>query len=341
MAKRLFLLDGMALVYRAHFAFIARPVLTSQGVNTSALYGFTQTLLNILGGWEPTHLGVAFDTAAPTHRHREFAAYKATRQEMPEDLSAALPHVRRMLEAFNIPALALDGFEADDLIGTLVRRAEREGFQSYMVTSDKDFGQLVSAHNFIFKPARGGDGAEILGLAEIQARWGVSRAEQVVEVLALMGDAATTILGRDAGRGFVTGAGLAATRQQLIGDKGVDSAAVPSRRTPAHPAQSSLLVPELSSRPGPAGVPSPATPARAGPAAPVRRHRAVAAPPGPSRRGEQRAHHPPLRPRGARRHRRQAPRRPGGRRTVGRHRAQAPGDAVSYTHLTLPTIYSV
>ncbi|HOC49835.1 MAG TPA: DNA polymerase I [Verrucomicrobiota bacterium] len=195
MAKRLFLLDGMALVYRAHFAFIARPVLTSQGVNTSALYGFTQTLLNILGGWEPTHLGVAFDTAAPTHRHREFAAYKATRQEMPEDLSAALPHVRRMLEAFNIPALALDGFEADDLIGTLVRRAEREGFQSYMVTSDKDFGQLVSAHNFIFKPARGGDGAEILGLAEIQARWGVSRAEQVVEVLALMGDASDNIPG--------------------------------------------------------------------------------------------------------------------------------------------------
>ncbi|HOC58291.1 MAG TPA: DNA polymerase I [Verrucomicrobiota bacterium] len=195
MVKKLFLLDGMALVYRAHFALIGRPVLTSKGVNTSALYGFTQTLLDILTNQQPTHLGVAFDTAAPTHRHLEFAGYKATRQEMPEDLSAALPHVRRMVEAFNVPVLTLDGYEADDLIGTLVRRAEREGFQSYMVTSDKDFGQLVSANSFIFKPSRGGDRVEVLGLPEIQARWGVQRAEQVVDVLALMGDASDNIPG--------------------------------------------------------------------------------------------------------------------------------------------------
>ena len=125
MAKKLFLLDGMALVYRAHFAFVSRPILTSRGVNTSALYGFTQTLLDILNNQQPTHLGVAFDTEAPTQRHIEFADYKATRQAMPEDLSAALPHVRRVVEAFNVPVLTRDGYEADDIIGTLVRRAER------------------------------------------------------------------------------------------------------------------------------------------------------------------------------------------------------------------------
>jgi len=195
MVKKLFLLDGMALVYRAHFAFINRPILTSKGVNTSALYGFTQTLLDILQNQHPTHLGVAFDTAAPTQRHVEFADYKAHREEMPEDLSAALPHVRRMVEAFKVPVLTLDGYEADDLIGTLVCRAQREGFESYMVTSDKDFGQLVSPKTFIFKPPRGGEGAEIMGLAEIQARWGVQRPEQVVDVLALMGDASDNIPG--------------------------------------------------------------------------------------------------------------------------------------------------
>jgi DNA polymerase-1 len=195
MAKKLFLLDGMALVYRAHFAFVARPILTSKGVNTSALYGFTQTLLDVLKNQQPTHIAVAFDTAAPTQRHTEFADYKANRQEMPEDLSVALPHVRRMVEALNIQVLICDGYEADDLIGTMVQRAEAEGFQSYMVTSDKDFGQLVTANTFIFKPSRSGDGVEILGLPEIQARWGVQRPEQVVDVLALMGDASDNIPG--------------------------------------------------------------------------------------------------------------------------------------------------
>ena len=195
MAKKLFLLDGMALVYRAHFAFINRPILTSKGVNTSALYGFTQTLLDILKSQQPTHLGVAFDTEAPTQRHTEFPDYKANRQEMPEDLSAALPHVRRMVEAFNIRVLICDGYEADDIIGTLVRRADKEGFQSYMVTSDKDFGQLVTPNTFIYKPSRSGDGVEIIGLPEIQNRWAVQRPEQVVDVLALMGDASDNIPG--------------------------------------------------------------------------------------------------------------------------------------------------
>jgi DNA polymerase-1 len=195
MAKKLFLLDGMALVYRAHFAFISRPILTSKGLNTSALYGFTQTLLDIQTNQQPTHLAVAFDTQAPTQRHVDFPAYKATREEMPEELSAALPHVRRMAEALNIPVLICDGYEADDIIGTLVRQAGKEGFTSYMVTPDKDFGQLITANTFIYKPSRSGEGVEIIGLPEIQSRWGVQRPEQVVDVLALMGDASDNIPG--------------------------------------------------------------------------------------------------------------------------------------------------
>ena len=195
MAKKLFLLDGMALVYRAHFAFATRPIFTSKGVNTSALYGFTQTLLDILKKHEPTHIGVAFDTQAPTQRHVDFPEYKAQREEMPEDLSAALPHVRRMIEAFNIPVLIRDGFEADDIIGTLVRRAEKEGFESYMVTPDKDFGQLVSAKTFLYKPARMGDSVDVLGLPEILLKWGIQRPEQVIDVLALWGDTSDNIPG--------------------------------------------------------------------------------------------------------------------------------------------------
>jgi 5'-3' exonuclease len=195
MVKRLFLLDGMALVYRAHFAFISRPILTSKGVNTSALYGFTQTLLDILGNRQPTHLAVAFDTEAPTARHVAYPEYKATRQAMPEELAAALPHVRRMVDAFNIPVLAQDGFEADDLIGTLARRAEQAGFETFMVTPDKDFGQLVDARTFIYKPGRAGDEVEIVGVPEILNRWGIQRPEQVVDVLALMGDASDNVPG--------------------------------------------------------------------------------------------------------------------------------------------------
>ncbi|HLH53001.1 MAG TPA: DNA polymerase, partial [Verrucomicrobiae bacterium] len=195
MNKKLFLLDGMALVYRAHFALISKPIFTSKGVNSSALYGFTQTLLEILKNQQPTHLAVAFDTDAPTHRHTEFADYKATRQAMPEDLSLALPHVRRMIEAFRIPVLVCDGYEADDIIGTVVRRAEKEGFTSYMVTPDKDFGQLVDKHTFVYKPSRMGDAVEIMGLPEIRQRWGIERAEQVVDVLALMGDSSDNIPG--------------------------------------------------------------------------------------------------------------------------------------------------
>jgi DNA polymerase-1 len=195
MANRLFLLDGMALVYRAHFALITRPIFTSKGVNTSALYGFTQTLLEILSKQQPTHIAVAFDTDAPTPRHTIFPEYKATRQAMPEDLAAALPHVRRMLEAFHIPILECDGYEADDIIGTLARRAEKEGFQTYMVTPDKDFGQLVDENTFLYRPRRSGDEVEILGVEEIKSRWAIQKTEHVIDVLALMGDSVDNVPG--------------------------------------------------------------------------------------------------------------------------------------------------
>src|SRR5882757_9131449 len=143
--NRLFLLDCMALLYRAHFALIKKPIFTSRGVNSSALFGFAQTLLDILQNQKPTHLGAAFDTSAPTPRHTMFPAYKAQREDMPEDLSLALPAAKRLLKAMNIPVVELDGYEADDLIGTLAKQAEARGdFETFMVTPDKDFGQLVN-----------------------------------------------------------------------------------------------------------------------------------------------------------------------------------------------------
>lgn len=195
MSKKLFLLDALALIYRAHFALVARPIFTSKGVNTSALYGFTQTLLQIVAEQKPTHMAVVFDTDAPTHRHLEYAEYKSHREAMPEDLRAAIPHVRRMIEAFNIKLLECDGCEADDIIGTLVKIAEKQGFESFMVTPDKDFGQLVSEHTFIYKPSRMGDGIEILGVKEVLARWGIQSTEQVTDILGLMGDSSDNIPG--------------------------------------------------------------------------------------------------------------------------------------------------
>ena len=193
--KKLFLLDAMALVYRAHFALIARPIFTSKGVNSSALYGFTQTLLDLLNNQKPSHVAVVFDTDAPTHRHKEYAEYKSQRQAMPEDLRAALPHVRRLIEAFNIPVLECDGCEADDIIGTLVRAADEQGFTSYMVTPDKDFGQLVTERTFIYKPSRMGDGVEILGVKEVLAKWGIQDPKHVIDLLGLMGDTSDNIPG--------------------------------------------------------------------------------------------------------------------------------------------------
>jgi DNA polymerase I len=195
MAKKLFLLDGMALVYRAHFALIARPIFTSKGFNTSAIFVFTQTLLDILNNQQPTHIAVVFDTEAPTQRHKDFADYKSQRETMPEELSQALPHIRRLIESFNIPVITCDGYEADDLIGTLVRRAEKESFISYMVTPDKDFGQLVSEKTLLYRPSRMGDAVEILGVPEILNKWGITRPEQVIDILGLWGDTSDNIPG--------------------------------------------------------------------------------------------------------------------------------------------------
>src|SRR5688572_28584077 len=173
--KRLFLLDGMALIYRAHFVQIAKPIRTSYGMNTSALYGFTNVLMDLIKSEKPSHIAVVFYTAAPTALHAEFPAYKAQREEMPEDLSRALPHMKRIIEAFRIPVLSLDGYEADDIIGTLARRAEADGFTTFMVTPDKDFAQLVDAHTFIWKPGRQGSEHEVIGVPQVQALWQVER----------------------------------------------------------------------------------------------------------------------------------------------------------------------
>ena len=193
--NRLFLLDGMALVYRAHFALIQAPIRNSKGVNTSALYGFINTLLAILEKENPTHIGVAFDTSAPTPRHIRYPAYKAQRDQMPEELAAAIPHVKTLCRAFHIPVLEIDGFEADDIIGTLVKRAEPAGFESYMVTPDKDFAQLLSKQTFMWKPGRKGNDHDIIGLEQLPEIWGVAEPHQIIDLLGLMGDASDNIPG--------------------------------------------------------------------------------------------------------------------------------------------------
>ncbi|MFM7218592.1 MAG: DNA polymerase I, partial [Bacteroidota bacterium] len=193
--KRLFLLDAMALVYRAYFAFSNNHRINSKGQNTSAIFGFTNTLLEVLRKEDPTHIAIVFDTAAPTSRHEEFADYKANREEIPEDLAASIPIVVSLCEAFRIPVLAIDGFEADDIIGTLARQAEANGFDTYMMTPDKDYGQLVDKHTFIYKPPRGGGNPEVLGEKEVCARWEIERVEQVKDILGLMGDSVDNIPG--------------------------------------------------------------------------------------------------------------------------------------------------
>lgn len=185
----------MALLYRAHFAFISNPIRTSKGLNTSAVYGFLNVLLDLKENRQPTHLAVALDTPEPTERHRIYPEYKAQREAMPEDLAAAIPLIHRLCEAMNIPLLKLDGYEADDIIGTLARKAEKEGFTTYMVTPDKDFSQLVTEHTFLFKPGRKGGAPEIEGVEETCKRWEVERPEQVIDILGLWGDASDNIPG--------------------------------------------------------------------------------------------------------------------------------------------------
>ncbi|MEO7211683.1 DNA polymerase I [Mucilaginibacter sp.] len=193
--KKLFLLDGMALIYRAHFALSKTPRFTSGGLNTSAVMGFTNTLLDVLKKEKPTHMAVVFDTDAPTERHVEYEKYKAHRESMPEDLSKALPYIFKVVLGFNIPLITSDGYEADDIIGTLAKKAEQKGYQVYCMTPDKDFAQLVSENIRIYKPARMGNEMEILGVKEVLAKWEIERPEQVIDILGLWGDAVDGIPG--------------------------------------------------------------------------------------------------------------------------------------------------
>ena len=193
--KRLFLLDGHALVYRAHFAFIARPLINSKGVNTSAVAGFTRSLWDLIHNEKPTHIAVAFDPPTPTFRHTMFAEYKANREEQPDDIRVAFPYIKRLLKAFKIPILSVDHYEADDVIGTLSKKAEAQGYKVYMVTPDKDYGQLVSPNIFMYKPSRQGNGVEVWGEKEVTENWGIARIDQVVDMLGLMGDKVDNIPG--------------------------------------------------------------------------------------------------------------------------------------------------
>ena len=193
--KKLFLLDGMALMYRAHFALSKNPRFTSGGLNTSAVMGFTNTLLDVIRKENPTHMAVVFDTDAPTERHTDFVHYKAHRQAMPEDLSQAMPYVIKLILGFNIPVITSDGYEADDIIGTLAKKAEQRGYQVYCMTPDKDFAQLVSPNIFVYKPSRMGSDIEIMGVEEVREKWGIDDVCQVIDILGLWGDAVDNIPG--------------------------------------------------------------------------------------------------------------------------------------------------
>ncbi len=195
MGKKLFLLDALALIYRAYYALIRNPRLTSKGKNTNAQFGFTTTLLHLLNKEKPTHIAVAFDTHAPTERHTDFADYKANREDAPEDLLAALPDIKRIIEGFNIPVLEVDGYEADDIIGTVAWQAAAQGYTVYMVTPDKDYGQLVKDNVFIWKPPALGNKEEIMGPKEVCERWGITDVNQVIDILGLMGDSVDNIPG--------------------------------------------------------------------------------------------------------------------------------------------------
>lgn len=193
--KKLYLLDAYALIYRAYYAFIKNPRMNSRGENTSAILGFVNTLEEVIQKEQPTHLGVAFDPAGGTFRHKAYPLYKAQREETPEAIRLAVPYIKQILEAYGIPCLEVENYEADDVIGTLARQADQQGIETYMMTPDKDYGQLVSEHTHMYKPAVGKADAMIMGPAEVCAKWGLERPAQVIDMLALMGDAADNIPG--------------------------------------------------------------------------------------------------------------------------------------------------
>ncbi|MCU0418276.1 MAG: DNA polymerase I [Cyclobacteriaceae bacterium] len=193
--KKLFLLDAYALIYRAHFAFTKNPRINSKGLNTSVPFGFTNTLLEVITKQQPTHLGVAFDTAAKTFRDELFADYKATRQETPEDIRSSIPIVKEIIRGFGIPIIERDGYEADDVIGTLATQAATQGFTVYMMTPDKDYGQIVKDNVLLYKPAYMGNSVDILGPKEVCEKWDIQQVSQVIDILGLQGDASDNIPG--------------------------------------------------------------------------------------------------------------------------------------------------
>ena len=220
MEKKLFLLDAMALIYRAYYSLIRSPIITTKGKNTNAQYGFTNTLFDLIKKEAPTHLAVAFDTYAPTERHTDFAAYKAQRQEAPEDLVMSIPDIKKIIEGFNLPCVECDGYEADDIIGALAKQAEKDGYKVFMVTPDKDFGQLVTENIKIYKPGYQGGKVEIMGEKEVCEKWGIQNVNQVIDILGLMGDASDNIPGI-AGIGEKTAAKLLAqygTLENVVAD---------------------------------------------------------------------------------------------------------------------------
>jgi DNA polymerase-1 len=193
--KKLFLLDAMALIYRAHFAFSKNPRINSQGMSTGAVLGFANSMLEILHKQAPSHIGVAFDLSGPTFRNEMYPEYKGNRQEQPEDITIAIPYVKRLVRAFNIPVLEMQNFEADDVIGTLAKKGARAGFEVYMMTPDKDYCQLVEEKILLYKPSFMGNGVEVWGVEKVLEKWGIERVDQVIDMLGLQGDAVDNIPG--------------------------------------------------------------------------------------------------------------------------------------------------
>lgn len=214
--NRLFLLDAYALIYRSYFAFIKNPRYNSNGLNTSAMLGFVNSLEQLLNTENPTHIAVVFDVHAPTFRHELFEAYKGTRDEMPEDIRKAIPWIRKIIEAYNIPILEKAGFEADDVIGTLAKKGEQAGYQVFMMTPDKDYAQLVSDNIFMYKPGRAGNDVEIWGVDQVKEKFEIERPEQVIDILGLMGDSSDNIPGCP-GIGPKTAMKLISTYQSIDG----------------------------------------------------------------------------------------------------------------------------
>lgn len=193
--KKLFLLDAYALIFRAYYAFIRAPRINSKGLNTSAMFGFTNAVLDILKNEKPTHIAVVFDPPEGNFRTEQYTDYKANRSETPEDIKLSVPYIMEILKGFGIPILMENGYEADDVIGTIAKRAEKDGYLTYMMTSDKDMGQLVSEKIFMYKPGRSGKPAEVWGVPEVCERYGLERPEQVIDILGMMGDSVDNIPG--------------------------------------------------------------------------------------------------------------------------------------------------